>query len=256
MSGDGHKDWIAACDFHPRGHLLATASGDATVKIWNFEQAACTATFSDHTQAVWDVAFHDGGDFFVSASMDHNTRLFDINTEKCRQTFRGHVDSVNAVAFQPYSNNLVTASGDKTVSLWDARSGLCIQTFYGHDNAVLSAAWNYQGDSIATSDSDGIIKLWDVRMVGELLEVVTSNQGRHGQPINDVKFDMSGACLIAASDAGVVKMYSVGENCAHIGDLTGPEGAVQACVIDSRGGSQGGGFIMAACSDQTFRLFS
>ena len=52
MSGDGHKDWIAACDFHPAGNLLATASGDGTVKLWDFVKAACTSTFSDHTQVI------------------------------------------------------------------------------------------------------------------------------------------------------------------------------------------------------------
>ena len=29
MSGEGHKDWISAMRFHPRGHHLLTGSGDA-----------------------------------------------------------------------------------------------------------------------------------------------------------------------------------------------------------------------------------
>lgn len=31
MSGDGHKDWVAGCEFHPRAALLATSSGDGTL---------------------------------------------------------------------------------------------------------------------------------------------------------------------------------------------------------------------------------
>merc|ERR1712139_14712 len=117
IKGEGHKDWIAACDFHPRGSHLATGSGDSTVKLWDFAKTSCAATFTEHTQAVWDVAFHDCGDFTVSASMDHTVKMWDLSSHRCRQTLRGHVDSVKAVCFQPYSNNIATCSGDKTVSL-------------------------------------------------------------------------------------------------------------------------------------------
>jgi len=61
IKGEGHKDWISSCDFHPRGSHLATGSGDATVKLWDFAKTSCAATFTEHTQAVWDVAFHDQG---------------------------------------------------------------------------------------------------------------------------------------------------------------------------------------------------
>jgi WD40 repeat protein len=36
MTGEGHKDWIAAIDFHPAGSHLATAGGDKSIKIWDF----------------------------------------------------------------------------------------------------------------------------------------------------------------------------------------------------------------------------
>ena len=70
MSGEGHKDWICGVDFHPSGSHLATSSGDKSVKIWDFANSCCTATFLEHKQPVWAVKFHDTGDFLLSASMD------------------------------------------------------------------------------------------------------------------------------------------------------------------------------------------
>ena len=78
MSGEGHKDWIADCDFHPKGSHLATASGDCTVKLWDFAKGTATLTLTDHTQGVWGCAFHDTGDFLASCSMDHTAKLWDI----------------------------------------------------------------------------------------------------------------------------------------------------------------------------------
>ena len=71
-----------------QGTHLASGSGDASVKLWSFEQQRCVATYNDHTQAVWGVAFHDLGDFVASCSLDHSTRLWDITTSRCRQSFR------------------------------------------------------------------------------------------------------------------------------------------------------------------------
>jgi WD40 repeat protein len=38
-------------------------------QVWDFASASCSLTFSDHTQAVWDVATHHTGDFVASCSM-------------------------------------------------------------------------------------------------------------------------------------------------------------------------------------------
>ena len=135
MSGDGHKDWVAGVAFHPAGTHLASASGDCTVKIWDFAQKRCTVTLTEHTAAVWNAAFHSTGDYLASCSLDHSVRLWDLHTSRCRLAFRGHVDSVNEVVWQPHTNNFATGSSDKTVSLWDMRTGLCAQTLYGHLNS-------------------------------------------------------------------------------------------------------------------------
>jgi WD40 repeat protein len=99
MSGEGHKDWVAGIDFHPKGSHLATCSGDSTIKIWDFLKAQCVHTFTDHIHPVWSVAFNDTGDFLISGSIDHTSKLFDIPAGKARGTFRGHVDSINHVQF-------------------------------------------------------------------------------------------------------------------------------------------------------------
>ena len=112
MSGEGHRDWLAGVDFHPGGAQLATCSGDGDVKLWDFVSASCKRTFTEHTQAVWDVAYHHDGDFLVSCSMDHTSKLWDLHSQQCRQTFRGHVDSVARLR----SNRIPTTSAPRLVT--------------------------------------------------------------------------------------------------------------------------------------------
>ena len=61
------------------GTRLATSSGDATVKIWDFAKARCVETFTDHTQAVWGCSFHSCGDFLATCSMDGTSKIWDLN---------------------------------------------------------------------------------------------------------------------------------------------------------------------------------
>jgi len=60
-SGSGHDDYISGIDIHPKGLLLATCSGDTTIKLHDLSTVKCKHTYTDFKQIVWDVKFHDTG---------------------------------------------------------------------------------------------------------------------------------------------------------------------------------------------------
>ena len=97
MSGEGHTSWLSGLHFHPHGSHLASSSGDGTVKIWEFSQAQCSHTFSDHTQAVWGCEFHFGGDFVASCSMDHTIRVWDLIAGKSKR------DAIDIIIFDVFT---------------------------------------------------------------------------------------------------------------------------------------------------------
>lgn len=225
MTGEGHKDWVSSISWHQNGNLIATTSGDTTVKIWDVSKEQCQHTFTDHTQATWSSAWTS--DFLITGSMDHTCRLFDIGSWRSRQTFRGHVDSVNSVAFQPTNPCLIcTGSGDKTLSMWDIRSGLCVQTFYGHTNAVNKVCFQKQGGNLlASCDADGLCKLWDMRTISELLQI---DAGPH--PANSADFDASGRVLAIASGDASVKVFDLAQK-SFVKNLTAHSDSVQDVLI-------------------------
>ena len=57
----GHRGKINAVSFHPLFSVIASASVDATVKIWDWDSGELERTLKSHTKAVLDCQFDSTG---------------------------------------------------------------------------------------------------------------------------------------------------------------------------------------------------
>ncbi|MEA5518209.1 CHAT domain-containing protein, partial [Limnoraphis robusta] len=97
----GHVNWVRAVSFSPDGKLLATASGDNTVKLWDASTGKEIKTLTGHTNSVNGVSFSPDGKTLATASGDNTVKLWDASTGKEIKTLTGHTNSVNGVSFSP-----------------------------------------------------------------------------------------------------------------------------------------------------------
>lgn len=145
----GHEQDIYSLDYSADGRLIASGSGDRTVRVWDVTKNQCVMSFTIE-DGVTTVAISPDNRFLAAGSLDRSVRVWSINDgtllERLEETNGnpGHKDSVYSVAFSPSSRELVSGSLDRTIRMWEMqahypphrqgqpRSGKCIRTFEGH----------------------------------------------------------------------------------------------------------------------------
>ena len=88
---EGHSEAVLNVSFSPNGRMLASASGDTTVRMWDLNTECPDATLEGHKGWVLYVAFSPDGKILASAGMDKNVLLWDVDTGKQRGLpLKGH----------------------------------------------------------------------------------------------------------------------------------------------------------------------
>lgn len=162
----GHAEAVLTSSFSPDSKLIATGSGDTTVRLWNPESQMPDKTLEGHTNWVLVLSFSPDATRLASASMDGSVRIWDpINGHLVGKPLLGHKKWVTSLAWQPYHlstecNRLVSASKDNTLRIWNASSFTCFKVLAGHTAAVTCVKWSGEG-VIYSSSQDRTIKVWN-----------------------------------------------------------------------------------------------
>src|SRR5258705_3148716 len=111
----GHSGSVLSVAFSPDGGLLASASSDHTIKLWDPQTGEHLRTLEGHSDLVASVAFSADGGLLASASWDHTIKLWDPQTGEHLRTLEGHSYLVRSVAFFPDGGLLASASKDQII---------------------------------------------------------------------------------------------------------------------------------------------
>jgi WD40 repeat protein len=177
---DGHTGpvtSVCALTLHDGRTVLASASDDGTIRLWDPASATpIGAPMAGHSGAVESICVlrtDSGRVLLVTAGHDATVRLWDPATGQSRgQPMRGHDGPVSSVCAvpgrEPGQSDLIATGGyDRTVRLWDPATGLAVgEPMTGHAGAVLcvcAVPGRQAGQRVflATAANDGTVRLWD-----------------------------------------------------------------------------------------------
>ena len=199
----GHLASIRNVVFSPDGKILASASEDDTVKLWN-PDGILLRTFTGHRDNVWTVSFSPDGKTIASASDDATIKIWNLANGTEVRTLTGHRGWVRAVSFAPDGLTIASSGSDGTVKLWNPADGTLLQTFTGHRGWATNVTFSPDGLAIASSGSDRTVKLWNP---ADGTEIATLTG--HTNAVRSVSFSDDGKTLASAGEDGLVKLWDV-----------------------------------------------
>lgn len=185
-----HTDGIDSVAISPGvGALVATASWDTTVKIFNWTQMmdgdtvpskkAPLVTFTDHSRAVLCSRFSaaHGASRLYSAGLDGHIKCLDTEAAQLQSQHKGD-HPINSIAVKPSEGSegadlLLSACTDNRARLYDTRQRDVVKTFSGPRQWLYSVTWLWDaregnaehsgGSLFAVASEDATVRVYDLR---------------------------------------------------------------------------------------------
>lgn len=230
------------------GELLASASTDATVAVWQnrLRSKQVPIVLKVHFSPVraCDISWNER--LLLSASDDKSVKLSLISERRFAGSLLGHSNWVRSAAFSPSASLVVSGGDDKTVRLWDAEQRACLRVWHDCGASVTCTRFGSGEGAVVASTWDSSINLWDVRS-----HALRQHYGKAhgGSPITEVAFHPSKDLLLSSSNDRLLRVWDLraGRLCSS---LEGHERPVISCCWDERGEH------FASCDSQVVHVWS
>lgn len=181
---EGHYGGVTSVAFSPNSSLIASASADETIRLWDVNTGKCIDVFDGHNETVSSVAFSHDSLSVLSGSHDKTIRLWCIDTGECVQTLEGHNYPILSVAFSHDSSLIASASSDNVIRLWRVDTSECVHILgmaQDDDQDQTSfIAFSHDSSLLASGLGDRIAQLWDTN-TGTCVQMLPSYEAPESQ---------------------------------------------------------------------------
>lgn len=213
-----HEGEVVDISFSPDGNIIATASQDGTVKLWDLEGKQIKSFSAANNAKFWGISFSPKGQILAAASTDGTVRLWRLNGKDIEEVEPLKVSQslVWDISFSPDGQVLASADSSGTVKLWQFDGHKfnpdpiyqikAHDQVKGKDQEIHKINFSPDGKFLATASIDNTAKLW--RFDGQKIEFLITLKG-HTDSVWDVTFSPDSRIIATASSDNNAKLWNL-----------------------------------------------
>ena len=169
---------VSSVKSNENGGLMAVATTQGKLDIFDFEKYTCIKNIQGHTSRVGAISWKEN--IIASGSRDSHIMITDIRSRKpFEKKLEGHKQEICGLSFNSFDWNLASGGNDNKVFVWDVAKGCEVMRGQDHVAAVKALSWSsHQNGLLATGggSTDKTIKLWNTKTGSLVKSMDTGSQ--------------------------------------------------------------------------------
>ncbi|XP_063111486.1 apoptotic protease-activating factor 1 isoform X2 [Cavia porcellus] len=222
---DEHTEQVNCCCFtnSSQNLLLATASNDCLLKLWDLNQNYCRNTLINHLNSVTHCRFSPDDELLASCSADGTLKLWDVRSANesksinVKQFFLNpeepHEDLEVIVKCCSWSADgaRVMAAAKNKIFLFDIHtSGLVAEIHTGHHSTIQYCDFSPHNQLAVVALSQFCVELWNT----DTCVKVADCRG-HLSWVHGVMFSPDGSSFLTSSDDQTIRVWETKKVCKN-----------------------------------------
>jgi WD40 repeat protein len=139
--------------------LVASASWDMSIRIWNVEESRNIITIQENELVEPNCFLLLSNGHLASGELHAQINIWNVTTGFLVKSLSGHSNQVTFLGDLNSSKHLASGSHDGEIRIWDYQNGSCLKTIKAHYDAVYSIVM-LKNFSLLSASLDGTLKTW------------------------------------------------------------------------------------------------